>query len=391
MSMDWVENELDSIRKAGLIRFRRELQRDNRGRLLFKGRFLHDFSSNDYLGLACHPKVIFSACKAIKRFGAGASASPLVSGYSSLHRKLEHHLATWEGADDSLVFPSGFQANCGVVTALVKPRDVIFADALNHASLIDGCRQSRAVFKIFRHLDSNHLEDLIRRTNCKFGRRWIVSDSVFSMDGDLSRLDELADIAIRHDAMIILDEAHATGVIGAAGKGQTELLEGKKSDWQQYLLKTGTFSKALGSQGGFACGSKSILKLIKNKSRSYIFSTGLNPGSAGAALAALKIVEKEPFRRIRLLEVAGVFAASMPGIKTPEIGKPTPIFPIILKDSLLVMRVARQLLNLGFLVPGIRPPSVPEGSARLRVSLKYGLENDEVISLAGHIRELIKG
>ena len=389
MSMDWVREELDLIAQSGLIRKRKALHRPNPGTLNYRGIDIIDFGSNDYLGLGKHPKIIAAACSAIKKYGAGSSASPLVTGYFHLHKSLEKALSNWTSTEDAIVFPSGFQANHGILSALVKPKDHIFCDELNHASLIDGCRQSRAKITNYRHNDLDCLESRILRSTDNRGRKWIVTDSVFSMDGDICKLDGLAELAKRHNAFIILDEAHATGVLGPTGKGLSEEFAINNPDWQNLILKIGTFSKALASQGGFACGNKQIIQLIKNKARSYMFSTSLNPGSAGAALEAIRILKSEPEIRIRLNKVILAFLKKIPAPFRVSPDHRTPIIPLILKDAKLTMRASRKLLDLGYLVPGIRPPSVPNGTSRLRISLKNGLTEKQLNNFTQALAETI--
>ncbi len=260
---------------------------------------LINFGSNDYLGLAADPRLAAAAAKAAQQEGLGAGASPLVTGHSASHAELERRLAEFEGAEAALVFTSGFAANLGTVAALVDREDAIYADAKNHASLIDGCRLSRAETHIYRHADVDHLAELLRDSS-RYRRRLIVTDSLFSMDGDLAPLDKIADLAEKHSAMLMVDEAHATGVFGAQGRGVAEHL-GVESGIH---VRMGTLSKALGCAGGFVAGSRTLIDWLVNRARSYVFSTAFPPAIAAAAIAALDIVRDEPHRRRNLLDRA---------------------------------------------------------------------------------------
>ena len=243
--LDWVQHELDIISNAGLKRFRKALNFCPDGSIVYRKKKLVNFASSDYLAFSKHPAVIHSARKAILSYGVGAGASPLVSGYTQLHRSLEREIAQWEGFDDALVFSSGFGVNLGTISALVHPKDLILSDALNHASIIDGCRLSRATLRFFKHKDCDHLQDLILRAKGKFRKLWIITDTLFSMDGDHAPIEKLFQITLKNDAMLILDEAHATGVTGVDARGLTDTFPAGL-DWKSRVVKLGTLSKALG-------------------------------------------------------------------------------------------------------------------------------------------------
>ncbi len=278
----WMDDALDDLARRGLHRRRRRLDSPQGVRVRIDGRELVNFSCNDYLGLAADLRLARAAASAARRYGCGAGASPLVSGHARPLRRLEHDLAAWEGTEAALVFPSGYAANLGVLTALAGPEDAVFSDELNHASLIDGCRLSRARVHIYRHGDLNHLQDLLAREGPSARRRLLVTDTVFSMDGDLAPLDGLAELAERHDALLLVDEAHATGVIGPLGRGLTEMLPPGRLNPDR-LVKVGTLSKALGVQGGFVCGRRRLVEYLVNCARPYIFSTALASPLAAAA------------------------------------------------------------------------------------------------------------
>jgi 8-amino-7-oxononanoate synthase len=373
---DWLEDELADRRRRGLHRVRRHLQSAQGGRILLGGREVVNFGSNDYLGLAADPRLARVASAAARRYGTGAGASPLVSGYSPPLRALERDLARWENTEAALVFSSGFAANLGVISALAGPPDAVFSDALNHASLIDGCRLSRAAVHVYRHGDLAHLEELLHTHGPRCRRRLIVSDSVFSMDGDLAPVAQLLALAQRTDAVLILDEAHATGVLGSHGRGIADDLPDDAA--AERLIKIGTLSKALGSQGGFVCGSRRLISFLVNTSRPYIYSTALAPPAAAAARAAIRVVQGEPARRLHLQHLAAELRRRLSAAGHDIGACCSQIVPVIVGEARAAVRLSRQLLSEGLFVPPIRPPSVPEGTARLRISLTASHTSAEV-------------
>lgn len=340
----WAETELTAIRHAD--RWRSLVAFDAAGpHGVLRGREVIAFSSNDYLGLSQHPQVRQAAQSAIERFGTGATASRLIVGTRSLHMELEETLARCKHTQSALVFPNGFAANLGVLSVLGREDVTIFSDELNHASIIDGCRLARAKAVVYRHCDLNHLADLLRAAP---GRKIVVTDSVFSMDGDVAPLSELAKLCANHGALLILDEAHA--VLGP--EPETGSCE---------LLRVGTLSKTLGSLGGWVAGPRALIELLINRARSFIFTTGLSPADTAAALAALRICDSAEgdTLRARLRESIEQIAAS----------HPSPIVPVVLGEDRAALFAAQQLLSQGIYVPAIRPPTVPPGTARLRIAL----------------------
>lgn len=363
-----IQHELDLITNAGLNRFRRALNFCPDGSVLYRNKNLINFASNDYLAFSKHPAVLHSARRALNSYGVGSGASPLVSGYTKLHRALERDIAHWEGFDDALIFSSGFAANLGTISALVHPKDLILSDSLNHASIIDGCRFSRATLRFFKHKDCDHLQNLISNNQGKFRKLWIVSDTLFSMDGDFAPINKLYELTLKNDAMLILDEAHATGVTGGGARGLTDLFP-VDSDWKSRVIKLGTLSKALASQGGFVCANKKIIKLIKNKARSYIFSTALSPVCVAAARTAIKLINIDDSRKDLVVSLSNYLRKNLVEMGLDIGSSESHIIPVIFGNTEKTMRVAKQLLELGFLVPAIRPPSVPVNSSRLRISV----------------------
>jgi 8-amino-7-oxononanoate synthase len=382
--------DLSEIRRQGLYRVRRKLQSAQGPRIRWRNRQFLNFSSNDYLNLAADSRLAKAAARAVLRFGTGAGASPLISGYLPPIRQLERALAAWEETEGALVFSTGFAANLGLVSSLAGSDDVIFSDALNHASLIDGCRLSRARVHVFRHTDANHLEDLLRREGSQARRRLIVTDSIFSMDGDWAPLADLLDLAQRRDVLLVVDEAHATGVLGTRGRGLSELLIGTNGHNAGRLVKVGTLSKALGSQGGFVCGTRNLINGLVNQCRPYIYSTALAPACAAAARRAVAIVQEEPGRRGHLLALADFLRNRLHEAGFAHTHSRCHIVPVMVGEASAALELSARLAECDMLVPAIRPPSVPEHTSRLRISLTAGHTEDDVDRLVRALEKSLK-
>lgn len=383
--LDWMDDDLEDLRRRGLYRVRRRLQSGQGERVRLRGRELINFSSNDYLALAADPRLAQAASRAARRYGCGAGASPLVSGCLPPVRSLERALAAWEGAEAALVFASGYAANLAAIGSLAGKADAIFSDAFNHASLIDGCRLARAAVHVYRHKDLEHLADLLRREGSRARRRVIVSDSVFSMDGDLAPVAELLALADRHDCLLVLDEAHATGVLGEHGRGVTDSLAAGSWSWDR-LVKVGTLSKALGAQGGFVCGSRRLVRWLINHARLYIFSTAIAPPAAAAARRAVGLVKTELERRCRVLELAQRLRRELRAMGADVGASACHIVPLIVGAARAAVVLSKRLQEQGLLVPAIRPPSVPEGAARLRISVTAGHTEADLDQLLSALR-----
>jgi 8-amino-7-oxononanoate synthase len=367
----WIDDALGDLDRSGLRRRLAVRSAAQSALVVIDGRSLINFGSNDYLGLASDERLIEAARIASEREGWGGGASPLVSGRGESHAELERRLAAFEGTEAALVFPSGFAANAGVVPALADEGDAIFGDAKNHASLIDGCRLSKGTRFVYPHRNCAALETMLRDGG-HFRRRLIVTDSLFSMDGDLAPLVHIAELAERYDAMLMVDEAHATGVFGPKGCGVVDHFAVPCPALKERVhVRMGTLSKALGSGGGFVCGAQSLIDWLANRARTYVFSTAQPPATSAAAIAALDIVEREPNRRESLLRNAAALRERLRegGWNTGD--SESQIIPIINGDAHRTMRLAASLREAGFFVPGIRPPSVPEGESLLRLSLCY--------------------
>ena len=342
----------------------------------FNGRTLHNFASNDYLGLAAHPQVVAAALEATREFGAGAGASRLVTGTQTPHHDLEEKLAAFKGTPAALVFANGYAASTGALQALASKDDVVLLDKLSHACLVDGARLSGATLRPFHHNDTDHLEHHLRWARGKHpqARVFIVTESVFSMDGDLAPLRDIVALKERYGAVLILDEAHATGVLGRGGRGLADQLGLS----HHIEVQMGTLGKALGSSGGYIAGSRALIDLLVNRARSFIFSTAAPASTAAAADAALKISAgpEGDKRRAKLRELAAVF----------DPAPPVAIHPVILGEEDAALAASEQLAQLGFHVPAIRPPTVPQGTSRLRVSLSAAHDTETVRTLAAALR-----
>ncbi len=380
----WVQSELELLQRQNRRRYLVVRQQGEGPWLQVQGRRLVHFGSNDYLGLSRHPQVVQAAQEALARWGAGAGASPLILGHTQEHQLLEEALARFKGAQAALVFPTGFAANLGTITALVGRGDAIFSDQYNHASLIDAARLSRAEVFIYRHNDMEHLAQLLAQHAVQFRRKLILSDGVFSMHGDLAPVGELVELAERFGCMLLIDEAHGTGVLGPGGRGAAEAL----GMHDHLTLHLGTLSKALGAQGGFVAGPRVLMEWIWNRARSYIFSTALAPAACAAARAALALVQTQPQRRQELLRKAAQLRQELQnqGWSVPQ-GQ-TPIVPVFLGQERRVLQMAEQLRQRGLWVPPIRPPSVPEGQCCLRISLCYDHTPQQIAQLLQAMQEL---
>jgi glycine C-acetyltransferase/8-amino-7-oxononanoate synthase len=348
----FLNEELAALKKAGLYR---ELR-------LIDPRTHKIFCSNDYLGLSKHPPVIQAAIDAAKEHGAGAGASRLISGNSPLHEALEKKIAAFERREAALLFSTGFMANLGAITALADEPDTVIIDRLDHASIIDACRLSKAKLQVYPHKDLAALEKTLKRS-AKFRRRLIVTDTVFSMDGDLAPLAGLSRLAKEYDALLMTDDAHATGVI--------------KFDNPADIVM-GTLSKAVGSLGGFVAGSRELIDYLCNKARSFIYSTALPPTVCAASLVALEIIEAQPELRQKLWA----------NIRLLSPKAESAIMPLVIGDADKTMALSAQLFERGFFVSGIRPPTVPAGESRLRITITAAHTEEEVKCLATLLREL---
>ncbi len=376
---EWMSAELARLEGRGRRRRLREFTLDSSAEPP-----IFNLSSNDYLGLARHPEVVEAAVAAARAWGVGATASPHICGRRPVHAELERRLAAFKRTEAALVFASGYAANLGAISALVGPGDHVFADRLAHASLLDGARLSGARLRRFHHNDADHLDALLKAAPTS-GRRLVITESVFSMDGDRAPLADLARCAAAHDAALYVDEAHALGVYGSGGAGA--LVDcGVQGPG---VIAIGTLSKALGSQGGFVAGSVELREWLVQAARSLMYSTALSPVAAAAALAALKVLAREPDRPARLRALATRFRERLREVGLPVDAGDCPIVPVILGDDRRAVEAAAQLQHRGVLAVAIRPPTVPEGAARIRLSVTLNLTEEETDAAAQIVARVI--
>jgi 8-amino-7-oxononanoate synthase len=378
-----MDDEAAAWSDRGLKRSLRALERPEGAQVVHEGETLHNFGSNDYLGLACDPRVVEAGIAVARQYGWGATASPLVVGWHRPHQDLADALARFERAKAAIVFPSGYAALCGTVAALAGSGDAVYSDQLNHASLIDGARLSHSQVRVYPHADPAALAAMLEADRRRFRRRLIVTDGVFSMDGTLAPLGELADLADRFGAMLLVDEAHGTGVYGPDGRGACSAC----GVAERVPVRVGTLSKSLGSAGGFVAGSRRLIDWLINHARPFIFSTALPPAVAAAAGEALKILEAQPWRRERVVALGERLRVKLRA-SGRQIGRSGgPIIPVLIGDAAATLTLAERLRQRGFLAPAIRPPSVPEGTSRLRISVSAAHDAAAVDQLADAVSE----
>ena len=377
--------ELDTLTRAGLRRVLRPVEHRRGAEVMLDGRMVVDFSSNDYLGLASDPR-LGEAAQALLREGAGAAAARLLSGNHPVHMTLETELARFKGAERALLFSSGYTANIGTIPALVGKRDVIYADTLNHASLIDATRLSRAEVRTFPHCDLSELRRMLVEDAGKFRRALIAVDGVFSMDGDVFPLDQLVPLAREFGAWTYVDDAHATAVLGAHGRGSAEYcgVEGEID------VVMGTLSKALGTAGAFVAGSATLIEFLTNRARAFIFTTGTPPAWAAATLEALRIVRDEPWRRERLYENARRLRRGLAAIGWNVDGaEDAYVVPVVIGDTDETMRIGAVLREAGYLTGAVRPPTVPLGTSRLRLIVSAAHTEAHIDGLVRALQEAL--
>lgn len=365
------EEELDLIRQKDLYRTLRTLEDRGAVRARYEGKDLTLFCGNDYLGLSHHPRVIEALKKAADQYGAGSGASRLISGTSLPHTKLEEKIAQFKNKKAALVYTAGYLANSGVLTALAGEKDLIVMDKLCHASLIDGARLSGAEVRVFPHKNYERCEELLKGATCS-GKKILVSDTVFSMDGDFAELSELIRLKKKYDCLLIVDDAHGTGVAGASGRGATE---GYEEDLDVIM---GTLSKAIGVVGGFAATSSSIREMLINVSRPFIFATALPAAVCAAAQEAFQVIESTPDLRIRLWFNVQRLRLGLEKLGWTMPAEPFPILPLMIGSEKEAVQKAEKLLKAGFLVPAIRTPSVSKGKARLRVTVSAAHNSQDI-------------
>jgi glycine C-acetyltransferase len=374
-ALQYLTDQLETWRTAGTYQRLRELQSACEPVARFDGREVINLASNNYLGLANHPKLVEAAIDATRRYGAGSGAVRTISGTMSLHLELEQRIAKFKNVEACVVFQSGFAANAGTVSAILGSDDHIISDALNHASIIDGCRLSRAKIHVFRHRDTAHAEEVLAGLDGVPGRKLLITDGVFSMDGDIGPLPGLVAAAEKHGAIMMVDDAHASGVLGKNGRGTVDHfgVHGRVD------VQVGTLSKAVGVLGGYVCGSRDLIEFLYHRARPFLFSTSHPPGVAAACMAAFDLLEQEPERIDTLWSNTRFFQEGLQacGFSTGE--SETPITPIMVGEAAQAHAFSRALFDEGLYATGIGFPTVPEGKARIRT-----------IVTAAHTREVLE-
>ena len=364
-SLSWIDEELKQIRDKDLFRVLTELETGQSPEIEIDGKVYILLSSNSYLGLSVDPKVKKAAMEALEKYGAGSGGSRLVSGSTDLHRQLEERIANFKKTQSAILFSTGYLANIGTLSSLVGPGDIVYSDELNHASIIDGCRLSKAEIRVYKHCHVEHLKSILEADKTIGNKKLIVTDTVFSMDGDLAPLPELVEIAEKNGCMLMIDEAHATGVLGNRGSGATEHFGIE----DRVPVVMGTLSKAVGSLGGYIAGSSKLIDYIRNTVRSYIFDTSLPASSLAASLAAIDIIENEPERRKYLWELIKKFKLGLEQIGLKVLPSYSAVIPVLIGEAQPALGFALKLREKGVYTPAVRPPSVPPGKCRIRATL----------------------
>lgn len=359
-----LQRELDSLKADGLYRWLRRVDSPQGSRIRVDGREAIHLAGNDYLGLACHPLLTQAACQAALQYGCAAASARLISGNYDLYPQLEEQLARFKQTEAALLFSTGYQANLGVISALMGSQDVVFSDALNHASIVDGCRLSRAQVRIFPHNDLITLERLLKQ-EISTGRRLIVVDGLYSMDGDVAPLREIVGLAERYDCMTLVDDSHGTGVLGETGRGAAEAM----GVLGRIDIETGSLAKALGGFGAYVVGSRTVVEYLINRARPFIFTCALPPAVPATVLKALTIVDQEPQRRQRLWDNTRYMRAGLREVGFEVSPSGTQIIPLMVGEPERTMRFCQELLDRGVFAQGIRYPSVPRGTERIRLTV----------------------
>ena len=386
MLFEVLQDELNTRAAQGLLRYRRELQGAQGTCVTVEGKSILSFSSNDYLGLANHPQLIAALQTGTQQVGLGAGASHLVSGHFSVHDELEQALAAFVSKPAALLFSSGYLANLGAVQALVGRRDRIFADKLNHASLNDAMLLSRAQVHRYRHNDMAHLAQLLAQPNN--GRKLVITDAVFSMDGDLAPLPELLALCEQHDAWLLVDDAHGFGILGEQGRGSLFHHRDSSGLASPRIIYMATLGKAAGVSGAFIAAEQVVIDTLVQNARSYIYTTASPPALSCAVLASLRLLQNEEWRRTQLWKLVAQLRAGLAGLPWVLMHSDTPIQPLLVGDNNAAVALSEGLRTRGIWVPAIRPPTVPQGTARLRISLSAAHSGQDVAQLISALHEL---
>lgn len=370
--------DLTELKKKSLLRKLTYIESSIGSRITINGKRYINFSSNDYLGLSKDRRIVKAAAAALRKYGFGSGASRLLSGSYIPHKKLEEKIARFKGTEAALIFNTGYSANTGIIPALVGVEDTIFSDEFNHASIIDGARLSKAEIKIYRHRDMNHLEGLLKKSS---KRKLIVTDTIFSMDGDIAPLKNIVFLSKKYGAMLMIDDAHGTGVLGKTGRGGLEHFDIKASaSSAQGIIQMGTLSKAFGCFGGFAAGSKDLIDFLINTARSFIYSTSLPPAIAEACIKAVDIVNSgsRSIGREKLWANREKLYQGLKNLGYDTLNSETPIIPILAGDARSALKIGSYLFKWKIFAPAIRPPTVPEGMCRIRFSVTAAHTDNDI-------------
>ncbi|MFK2825991.1 8-amino-7-oxononanoate synthase [Bacillus sp. B190/17] len=376
---EWLSQRLDKTKESGLYRRLRTMDTSSLPEMVADERQQIVFSSNNYLGLANDERLIYAAETILHEFGVGSSGSRLTTGHTKWHQKLEERIASFKQTEAALLFSSGYLANVGVLSSLPQKGDVIFSDQLNHASVIDGCRLSKADTVIYKHVDTDDLEEKLKEVACD-RQCFIVTDGVFSMDGTIAPLDKIMSLAERYGAFVIIDDAHATGVLGENGRGTSEHFGVTPH------ITIGTLSKAVGTEGGFVSGSKVLTDFLLNHARTFIFQTSISPCICAASYAALEIIEQSKEQRQLLLSKVKQVKTGLEEMGYEVKGGGTPIIPVIIGDPYKAVDFAKRLQQEGIYAPAIRPPTVPIGESRIRLTVTTDHSSKEIDDLLTSFR-----
>lgn len=380
------EKELEELNQKSLLRTLRRINSAQGPRVKIDGREIILLSSNNYLGLANHPRVKEAAIRGIEKYGFGSGASRLISGNMTLHEELEERIADFKGTEAAILFNSGYTANIGIIPALVGKGDFIYSDELNHVSIIDGSRLSRAEIRIYPHKDMTVLEELLKKDKNN-GRKLIVTDTVFSMDGDIAPLKDIYNLSQKYSAFLMVDEAHATGVLGSKGRGAVEHFALKGEN----IIQMGTLGKALGTFGAYIAGSKDLIVYLRNKARSFIYTTSLPPAVAAAAIEAINIIAEDDSLIKGLWDNRKVFIDGLHSLGFDTLSSETPIIPVLAGNIHKALEMAETLYEECIYAPAIRPPTVPEGSSRIRTTVMANHTKEDIEAALSAFRKIKNG
>lgn len=384
----WIKENLNQIKQSNLHRELVEISSSMTPEIVINKKIYYQFASNNYLGLTTDAKITNSVISAIKKYGNGTGGSRLVTGTSNLHSKLESDIAKFKKTDDAIVFSSGYLASIGTISSIMNKDDIIFSDELNHACLIDGARLSRSKIVIYKHSDMKDLESKLKKFKASNGKKMIISDSVFSMDGDIAPLDSIVKLSKKYECISMIDEAHATGILGDTGSGASEMFGVQ----DKIDICMGTLSKAIGSVGGYIAGSSDLIDYLKNRARSFIFDTSLPAGALTASIRAIKLIERQPSIRDDLNNNIQYIQDFLASSSFNYLKSVTPIIPIIIGDEEKALECSRFLLKNQIYVPAVRPPSVPKGQSRIRVTLMATHKKkhiDKIIKVMENLEKII--